>query len=178
MISVQKDYEFRLEQLASEIRTIITNAAAQTGLPYETLVKSVITMLDTTGRDGRALQWRVRLRLYDAADGYVNVIADSDDGVPHDQMGATVIHGLPAVASWIAELSAAHHKAPCAGLDSASLRRKLASLRTQLSYRKDGTGTLRAEYQVMSGERLRYMVARCDVERVDPSQPIGDGQRR
>lgn len=130
--------------------------------------------------DGRATKWRCRVRLYnmnrpDEAE------ADSDPDLPADAMGETVLGGLPAVADWLATLARGFHAdTQTAGLDGATLRHRLKSLRPTISRRK-GNAVWRVPYQM--GEKLEYVsggrfgshtemkdwMARVDVIRVEPT---------
>lgn len=140
---------------------------------FRTLIDTLRTIAaDGVRSDGRAIPWRCRLRLFDMQGAkHADPVADTDPDKEADQMGETIILSLPAVASWIAELACAHHGGPCSGLDAFTLRRKLHSLRVQISNRKDGTGCWRLDYSCVDYDKFgakteRYMVARCDLERV------------
>jgi hypothetical protein len=109
--------------------------------------------------DGRANNWRVRVRLY-AADRPNDVIADSDPNSRPDAAGNDVVNGLPAVAELVATLAQAWHGTPCVGLDSATLRHKLKGLRPTLS-RRGGNATWRLDYRTAVSAYL----ARVDIQR-------------
>jgi hypothetical protein len=111
--------------------------------------------------DGRAVQWRIRTRLY-LATQTDEPIADSDPDTPPDKSGNTVLTGLPAVAAEVSALAVAYHDAVCDGLEYPTLLHKLKGLRPTLSRRK-GNAVWRLHYSVKGHE----MLARVDIERVD-----------
>jgi len=84
-----------------------------------------------------------------------------------------VLLGLPAVGDWIIELASSFHGAVCAGLDAGNIKRKISTLRVNLSHRHDDTGTLKVEYEVIARFGTKHMLARCDVRRADfmPADP-------
>ena len=165
----QEKLEATIESLTCEFNEQLRVHAHSVNTTQDALLKAVIANLlgEDYRADGRAHMWRARLRLYDYSRPLDEPEADSDEPLTPDRPGETVHRGLPAVISWIAELASKYHGAPCAGLDSMSLRRKLKTLRTMMAYRKDGTGTLRADYQVLENGCIRHMLARCDVQRAD-----------
>ena len=175
----QTAYNAKVQEIAATISDMLIHEATALNVSPIGLGQSVRAALDEMRigvNDNRAAGWHVRLRLY-LASNLADVVADSDEGRPQKHPGDTVLRGLPTMCDWIAELASAHHKAPCAGLDPATLRRKLASLRTQISQRGDGTGTLRTYYTVMGparfGDRQEIrMFARCDVTREDVAASI------
>jgi hypothetical protein len=123
--------------------------------------------------DGRAREWRVRLRLYNYL-GSDEPEADSDDTLLADQPGATIIRGLSNVVAWVIELATNYHGVACAGLEEGTLRKKIPTLRTQMSNRGDRTGVIRATYEVIVNGEARHMLARIDVcraDRVDDEPP-------
>lgn len=101
--------------------------------------------------DGRAAVWRVRLTIW-GGEGYQSQFADTDDGRPLDHDGATLLHGLPAVAEWVRELCAQAHPA-CSldGLSEATLAGKIKSLRVSLS-NQGGSCIWRIRYTVTPPE--------------------------
>jgi hypothetical protein len=109
--------------------------------------------------DGRAAHWRVRVRLYDMAHPD-DVQADSDPDLAADKPGETIIAGLPAVAEHLAILATRFHGSAIAGLDEATLRHKLKSLRPTLS-RNNGAARWRVAYKTATGA----WVAVVNVER-------------
>lgn len=120
--------------------------------------------------DGRAARWRVRVRLYNDARPS-EPEADSDPDLPADAPGATILHGLPAVAEHLAVLAATFHRQACAGLDDATLRHRLKSLRPTLS-RRGGDAVWRVPYKIFQAgdafrgdSREQAWLARVDVER-------------
>lgn len=131
--------------------------------------------------DGRAIDWRVRVRLYRAA-RLDTPEADSDPDLPAAANGATICYGLPGVADHLRALADGFHGQPCAGLDQETLRHRLNSLRPTLS-RRGGNAVWRVPYTVQPPVRdqnrlapehviLRELepqawLARVDVERVE-----------
>lgn len=107
--------------------------------------------------DGRAVTWRARIRLYDARD---EVVADTDAERDAAAPGSVVVAGLPALAQELAALCEAFH-GPCEGLDEATLKHALKSLRPTLS-RRGGNAAWRVAYRAQGREWL----ARVDVEKV------------
>lgn len=108
--------------------------------------------------DGRAIRWRVRIRLYDATD---TLVADSDAGAPADAAGQLVVLGLPALADELTALCHTFHGVPCVGLERDALLHSVKSLRPTIARRK-GNAVWRVSYTVGGREWL----ARCDIERV------------
>lgn len=147
----------------------------------QTILKHVQAALDTVlAIDGRSAWWRARIRLYEASNDK-EPVADSDPNAPAGAHGSGVWLSLPAVADATAEMAAQFHGAPCNGLASATLRKKIQSLRTQISNNGDGTGTWRVPYFVAitkpalrrgmepdAPEKTR-MTARIDVIREAPA---------
>lgn len=108
--------------------------------------------------DGRTVKWRCRFRIYDIGKGKdADPEADTDDGLPLDQPGTTIISGLPNVATEVALLARAFHQGrgdfrdadQLAGLSSVELERRLKSLRPTLS-RRGGNATWRVPYDTIS----------------------------
>lgn len=95
--------------------------------------------------DKRAQAWRVRIRLYRAGQSVPE--ADTDPELPEGAAGSTVLSGLPAVAEELASLAALFHGQPCAGLEAATLERRIASLRVSLQ-RGSGAAVWSVPYQV------------------------------
>lgn len=121
--------------------------------------------------DGRAVRWRVRVRLYNTA-RMDEPEADSDDDLPADKPGTTILSGLPAVAEHLAILASGFHKQPPKGLDMNTLRHRLNSLRPTIS-RRGGNAVWRVPYRILqtahnfSGDtREQEWLARVDVEKV------------
>lgn len=100
--------------------------------------------------DNRAASWRVRVRLYGPGKPD-EPEADSDDDLPGDQPGATVIDGLPNVAEHLMALAQGFHKSAPVGLDITTLRHRLKSLRPTLS-RRGGNARWRVPYTVAEGD--------------------------
>lgn len=165
----QDKFEDAIALLGQQFRQQLDIQARVVRTTPDALLKAVVADLlgEEHRADGRALEWLVRLRLYDCGVSSNEPVADSDDKLEDHLPGTTKHRGLPAVAAWIVELASDYHGAPCAGLDRATLRRKLSSLRTMLSNRNDGTGVLRANYQVLQYGVTRHMAVRCDVVRAD-----------
>ncbi len=168
MTSPHDTYEKTVAVLSGQFRDQLTAHAMLARTTPETLLKAVISELvgEEERGDGRAREWYVRLRLYSYTNGLQEPLADTDEGLPPDHHGTTKIRGLPNVIKWIAEMASHFHGTSCPGLDGRSLGGKLGGLRTMMSNRGDNTGVLRADYQVMRGDAVQYMLARCDVQRV------------
>lgn len=125
------------------------------------------------GPDGRAVRWRVRVRLY--SDARPNEPeADSDPDLAADKPGAEILTGLPAVAEHLRALATAFHGQDPAGLDDATLLHRIKSLRPTLS-RRGGDAVWRVPYMVTPAERFGHRgnlamqhkwLARVDIERV------------
>lgn len=107
--------------------------------------------------DGRAEQWRVRVRLY-RTDRMNEPEADSDPDAAADAPGTEVVHGLPGVATHLAQLATHFHGSLPAGLEDATLRHRLKSLRPTLS-RNGGHGVWRVPYQVEVGRGVAVLRA-------------------
>lgn len=97
--------------------------------------------------DGRAALWRVRLTVWNGL-AHDNLLADSDPERPLNSDGASLIAGLPAVASWARDLVAELH--PGRELDGMAehvLANKIKSLRVALST-QHGSCVWRLRYTV------------------------------
>lgn len=120
--------------------------------------------------DGRAAQWRCRVRLYrgerDAGDAG-EPQADTDPDAQANAPGSAVLSGLPAVADELAALAAAYHGSDCSGLERDTLLHRLKALRPTLS-RRGGDAVWRVPYAVYeaNGGAGHAWLARVDVERV------------
>lgn len=121
--------------------------------------------------DGRAARWRVRVRLYNDVRPD-EPEADSDPDLPPEAMGVTILNGLPAVAEHLATLASVFHCQAPAGLDDATLRHRLKSLRPTIS-RRGGDAVWRVPYKIFQAgdtfhgdTREQTWLARVDVERV------------
>lgn len=108
--------------------------------------------------DGRAQQWRCRVRLYKA--GMSEPEADSDPDIDADKPGTLIIAGLPGVAEELGRTAREFHGANCAGLDMDTLRHRLKSLRPTLS-RRGGDAVWRVPYRAPDGVEW---LARVDIE--------------
>lgn len=118
--------------------------------------------------DARARRWRVRVRLYNMLQPD-EPQADSDPDLAADKPGETVLAGLPEVAHHLAELATQFHGGPCTGLDHATLRHRLKSLRPTLS-RNDGTARWRVPYSIHqdgAGHAEQEWIAAVNVQRED-----------
>ncbi len=171
MPTPQETYETAVATLGRQFREQLIASSRTAGTTPDTLLKAVVSELlgEEDRHDGRARIWRVRLRLYDYATGLIEPVADSDEGLEPHMPGETQIRGLAGVVDWIRELACNFHGVACTGLDKRALRGKIGNLRTMMANRGDGTGVIRADYQVMVGETQRHMLARCDVQKVDES---------
>lgn len=175
----QSEYDSYIQNKAQDIMAALAQAASDVNRDYgydvATAARSIMVAVRelaevSGGNDSRACLWRVRLRLYDMETLADDPMADSDPECGPLVPGETVLMSLPAVAGWVSEMAAAYHGAPCAGLDGATLKRKLGSLRTQLSQRRDGTGCWRIPYSVITAKnaivtRQVSCLARVDVIR-------------
>lgn len=129
--------------------------------------------------DGRAATWRVRLMVWrKGPQGQADLHADSDAGARFDQYnvdpGATLIHGLPAVADWVLDLCGqAHPGATLEGLDKAILTSKTKSLRVALSNSR-GHSVWRINYIARTAARVEPGVSsnilRAHVDSLPTSQ--------
>lgn len=98
--------------------------------------------------DGRTAKWRCRFRIYDTRN-LDDVVADSDDGLPPDHPGATVLSGLPNVAAEARELAKIFHEGKTlVGMSREELDRRLKSVRPTLS-RRGGDAAWRVPYETM-----------------------------
>lgn len=115
--------------------------------------------------DQRTQRWRIRIRLYDE-EQIGDPVADSDPELAPDKLGETVLNGLPAVAEHLAALAFGYHQVECVGLDEATLRHRLKSIRPTLS-RRGGDGTWRVPYATYDKafDRDRKWLARVDIQR-------------
>lgn len=179
MASYQEAFEAATAQrganLAEQLRSHATALASECSTTPEAAAQALLSYLRTfeigLAVDGRSVPWRARLRLYSEADGFSEPVADSDPNTPPDEPGALVLHSLPDVCGWIAELACLHHGVACAGLSRDALKRKLPGVRTQLTNRKNGTATLRVSYSVLVRGKFdgllqpANMLARCDIVR-------------
>ena len=139
-------------------------------MPLDAAYESVLTefLARVKGRspaalaamDGRTSRWRARVRLYRSSN-LSEPDADSDNDLPAEQPGTTICAGLPAVADNLAWVASAHHGQPCIGLDPATLRHRLKSLRPTLS-RNKGRAAWRVPYRTADGEWM----ARVDVLKI------------
>lgn len=174
MPTPQENYETEIALIGDQFRELLDAHAARMSTNVDTLLKAVVAdMLGEDARaDGRAREWRIRLLLYSYAHGLEEPEADTDPDLELGQPGTIIFRGLEAVRIYIAETASKHHDAACIGLDQNTLKRKERSLRTMMAYRQDGTGTLRADYQVHTAYGIRYMMARCDVIQVGKEVPV------
>lgn len=133
--------------------------------------------------DGRAARWRVRLTLWRGADPDTGDLhGDSDEGAPLSKPGATLIHGLPAVAAWVWELiGLAHPGCVIEELSLAAVRHKLRTLRVALS-NQGGACAWRLRYSVSEPTSTRalnspamaakYAAQRAARGEAEPAAPI------
>jgi hypothetical protein len=164
----QEHYETAIAALADSFRDSIVKQAIQVNVTEDALTKAVVGELLGEERvaDGRAHEWRIRLRLYDLSRPH-DPQADTDPNLSPELPGTMIVRGLPAIAKLIADHASAFHGAACAGLETTVLKRRIKSLRTQLSNRGEGTGTMTVDYEVQGRIGSRYMTARCDVQRIE-----------
>lgn len=162
------------EQLRNTAQRIADNHKRPLAVVYQDVMRETRSRLatsdDTNPADNRAALWRARVRLY-IEDRPNEPEADSDDDLPPEAPGTTTCQGLPAVAHLLAELAHGFHNAACSGLDMATLRHRLKSLRPTLS-RRGGDAVWRVPYEVAAkdkfgdGTHVEKWLARVDVERV------------
>ena len=119
--------------------------------------------------DGRAVKWRIRVRLYDMRRDPPELEADTEAESPdQDAPGSTICLGLPDVADTLRDLATSFHSSPVLGLDDATLRHRLKSLRPTLSRRK-GNAVWRVPYEVaatFNGDPVKFpWMARVDIEK-------------
>ena len=182
-------YEKAISEIVTRICTDVTVIAKAIQVPAPSLLQSVIVHLRETsttgpGLDARASWWRARARIYTASDGFLEALADSDPNLSPDDVGSEALASLPAVATWARDLAQAYHTTPCAGLDEITLRRKVSSLRTQMSHRANGTGILRIPYTVTNTlsavpigraaveADVRHMLLRVDIMRAEQAPAL------
>lgn len=121
--------------------------------------------------DGRAVKWRIRVRLYDMRRDPPELEADTEgDNGDQDAAGTMICLGLPGVAETLRDLAAGFHSSPVMGLDMEALRHRLKALRPTLSRRK-GNAVWRVPYEVaatFNGDPVKYpWMARVDIEKVE-----------
>lgn len=119
--------------------------------------------------DGRAKEWRVRIRLY-AKTNMDEPEADTDPDLAPDAPGTLLLAGLPQVANELARTAEAFH-GTVSGLGEQTLLHRLKSLRPTLS-RRGGDAVWRVPYQVTTREgdftgesRVTEWLARVDIQR-------------
>lgn len=137
-----------------------SRAIARVAASYGIAAGAAARMIQSAigGGDLRAASWSARLLLFDSSD---TLTADSDDGAPYDQPGATILRGLGAVFDWACDLVAAFQpEVDRAALLSAMVSRE-GSLRVTVSRAGNGCGGLRVPYQTEWGvHHARLEVAR------------------
>jgi hypothetical protein len=167
--AVADNVAFAVEQLLVSVQEHTQHIATAQGISLPSASVALVSALSTalmtlnpaSSMDRREVQWRVRVRLYLAA-RHDEPQADSDPDLPPDKPGATLIAGLPGVAEYLATLATGFHEgATVSGLDEATLRHRLKSLRPTLS-RRGGDAVWRVKYKAGGTDWL----ARVDVERV------------
>lgn len=164
---------FTVTKISQQMQSLIEQEAALIGVSTRLLldhaVKSLMDPTTSTFRDGRAVDWRARIRIYDEAK-MDQPEGDTDPDLLADAPGALILHGLPSVLGVVMEVVARHHGTPALGIDRVSLQRKIASLRTQISNARRDSGKFTVDYQVVEhkfGRAMdRNMTLRCDVVRV------------
>ncbi len=158
-----------VEECKGRIQAAVHNAASAAGVSLEVAHSAFSSALRPWLRtqiviaDGRANKWRVRVRLY-ASDKPSDAVADTDPDLRPDAQGSEVVSGLPAVASFVAEVAQGWHGESCVGLDGPTMRHKIKGLRPTLS-RRGGNAVWRLPYRTAEREWL----ARVDIERVEES---------
>lgn len=111
---------------------------------------------------GRERLWRVRILLYHDQPN-ADPVFDTDSHIPPGAPGDCTLLGLQAVSDYVVEAVSKYHKASCAGFDSATLKRKFNSLRSNMASRRNGSGTCRISYEAPMKYGARHMIARVDV---------------
>lgn len=166
-----------VERLAAQFSGVMALEADLLHMHPDALRDAVFARLSSgneyTFRDGRASGWRVRVRLFE--EGKADPVADTDPDLPAQLPGTTIKLGLPSVADFASFVAINYHGVACIGLESEGMRRKIASLRTQLSNKKQDSGWFNVDYELVevhsSVVRATQMVMRCDVQRVSQSEP-------
>lgn len=97
-------------------------------------------------QDGRKSLWRIRIRLYE---GQSDVpAADTDPELEPDQWGSWAVAGMDGIARAVASVAAGYHPdREIAGLDSATMAKRIRGFRPTLS-RRGGNGVWRLPYEV------------------------------
>lgn len=169
------DYEILQQTVNLVVRRCTDIIAAEAKLidvSPRTLHKEVAAVLGENAiGDGRACDWYVRVRLWDSTSVNADPEADTDPDAPADYRGKEIVHGLPSAAHFAAEMASKYHKTAPSGIGAAILKRKISSLRTQLSNSKRDNGWFNADYEVVEtkfgSSYLRRMLLRCDVTKVN-----------
>jgi hypothetical protein len=172
------DYDSEITRIAEDTVAAATASAARLNIPSGAFLTTLLTHLRESSGDGRAVHWSARLRLYDSSDNYREPVADTDENLDPTKPGATLFSSLPSILPALAQFVFAFHGNPGGGLGSADFKRKLNTLRNQLSVRGDGSGIMRLPYLVADIARggspwERHMIARVDVLRADKLEPTG-----
>lgn len=170
---------FTVTKISQQMQSLIEQEAALIGVSTRLLLdhvgKAMMDPTTNTFRDGRAVDWRARIRIYDEAK-MDQPEGDTDPDLPADAPGAMVLHGLPSVLGVVMDVVSRHHGSAALGINRASLQRKIASLRTQISNARRDSGKFTVDYQVVEhkfGRAMdRNMTLRCDVVRVQHGAAI------
>lgn len=160
--------ETPLDRLIAEAEATLRStyerrAIEEANCSIDTFLNALGVHLQVAKRDARSADWRARVRIYSAEDNYVDPLADSDPNKSTELPGDAIHRGLPSIANWMAELIAAYHGTVPLEADAGTIRRKLGTLRVQMSYRRNGTGVLRVQYE---HDGCCY-IARCDIIKAD-----------
>lgn len=160
MSSYDETAERRYAEIAQYIRSHAVALSKEFNVTVESAFTDLVSKLRSADNgltsDGRAGWWRVRCRLFSADNAYCEAVADSDPTRDPDVQGETVIQSLPSVVAWVRELVQNHHgDAAVVGLSDTAVSSRIKSLRTQMAYRKNGTGTMRLDYRVAATSKFR-----------------------
>lgn len=134
--------------------------AKRIGVKPVEIFKTALQSLDAS-TDGRAVPWRVRLRLFPP--DRMDPDADTDPEVAPDAPGSDVVYGLHGVSLWAAGIIAAYHRSQGHAVQdelTQEFLRRIPSVRPTLS-RNDGVAMWRVNYMVNG----QAWLARVDLKR-------------
>lgn len=155
--ALAKALEINPVMMINQARPFVQWAKALGIKPTE-LFRTIVGQFDAAD-DGRAVPWRVRMRLY--VGGMQDAEADTDPDLPPDQDGAEVITGLHSVCFWAADICRTYHSPHDLGATfEDEFVKRIGSIRPTLS-RNDGVAAWRIPYKVGGADWL----ARIDIKR-------------
>lgn len=128
------------------------------------IFKTALQSLDAS-HDGRAVPWRVRLRLFPP--DRMDPDADTDPELAPDAPGTDIVHGLHGVSLWAAGILSAYHQSQGHALQpdvTDEFTRRIPSVRPTLS-RNEGVAMWRVNYMVNG----QAWLARVDLKREQPA---------